>query len=1493
MTGIAKSKSEAEFKIECLRKERRVDGQEQDKPDFVTSALNNTLEIISDQLYQNRSHFLLELIQNADDNAFPSKVTPTLSFTLSSVRGSQHLRTDCNEVGFTFQDMDSICGAGKSTKKHVTGAKRGYIGEKGIGFKSVFKVADVVNIASGYYEFKFDRHKFLGMVLPILSPFPSGQRLLNHTQFMLHLRGDEDFNKIQNDLHSVEPQLLIFLRKIRELNIQTSHIKTRYHVNSDASNAILGEIATISTQRSNGAVEERKYLVRRQDARGLPTDPRRQGVTTSEVVFAFPINNSDNTAISTQKAFAFLPIDDFGFKFLIHADFLLVASREGLNYDSTWNLALRDAIQQAFVTAIKRFVDMPKGQSGLGLRYGWPKYIKHHQHSQDFWNKLAQAILHDLRGQHILESRNECSYHRPNELRFLPTEFRYQGNAIFESFYLRQVHLSFNYDHVFDELSLLGVQQTSIEDLVDEFSIWIAEYGVSGLSARSMKWHQTVASLFSDQVQLKNTLSGLPIIPLRDGSWVSANTPNLYLRAETGDEYVPASIDISIVDEDASKDPVRRRFYQFLGIKIYTPKLVCNLILELHSGHPSSVANRTPGDLVMDAAYLFKHRNLLEREGAPQMYFLVKNQGNPSRRSSQIYVVDHASVPSLIDKYKDTPGNPFYILDEEYGDFYAGDEVTKRKFYKWLLQSEHISTVPILIQNHHLTAEWAFLQKRDVADLLLVVEQACKNSAIPPQLSQSVPELQVECRDGVGRRQPLANLAVPTKDLLRACPHIAFAKLPNPEKWKFLERFGIPATPNTTARLRELNALADLPIELVDKNAVHECYRGLSRSPEQHKRIILEMFMSKPLVFIVRPQPQWVKRSSCVWNAPAVLKQVTRLATRYSDCQKLFCDYLGVESANIKDVVDELCTIPEGPSEGIVQRCEELLTTLKGFLTLESEFTATQFLRVRHARVFPVLNAEHLTQPASESEVHLKSLQDLDWYIPDLLTLESAFRGKVDLLKFSVKSVTGLKSVFSKLRCQNLYLSSVVEETVMPQGLEVRDLMREQDLMTRLPYISSLETMAGARSSQNSRTIRAWSVPSVVITRCLDSIEIEEDNELVTFKEEPFFTDIYFRAVITPSNQPDVIFKLADFFSQQYAVKSEDMNLFILLLNTPLDNLNSTMAQHNRFIPDGGMLDYKSSNQRGVNQQESEPMDLVRDQHSELSERVQEDPDCIMITTEATEPIQMPVSSPSINFQHLLRQLVPSFESRSQSIANSARNFRISKHHIVRGSENARRIERLQQMLDSALGGSTSSIISQPTERGLPASVAGSGENDEPSLELPVAPSAQQVRTREIGFLGEVFIHKLFENQISGWSHEQWTSKLRVENGHPRFTELERNFADFTYTDDSGQMKAYFQNAGVDQATRWSNSTTYHLEVKTTTGSCNQPFFVSQNQVNMMRKFDKDPGNAYILLRVFDVDGDSPGLKIYPSPWGLGLTGILGFSAPGGYEVLEVRQLPL
>lgn len=81
------------------------------------------------------------------------------------------LRIDCNEVGFTAKNVEAICAINRSTKSGKTSYGE-YIGEKGIGFKSVFKAADVVWISSREFTFKFDKTKPLGMVSPIWAEFP-------------------------------------------------------------------------------------------------------------------------------------------------------------------------------------------------------------------------------------------------------------------------------------------------------------------------------------------------------------------------------------------------------------------------------------------------------------------------------------------------------------------------------------------------------------------------------------------------------------------------------------------------------------------------------------------------------------------------------------------------------------------------------------------------------------------------------------------------------------------------------------------------------------------------------------------------------------------------------------------------------------------------------------------------------------------------------------------------------------------------------------------------------------------------------------------------------------------------------------------------------------------------------------------------------------------------------------------------------------------------
>ena len=72
------------------------------------------------------------------------------------------------QVGFSEQNVRALCDVGNSTKQH----KVGYIGQKGIGFKSVFKVTDVAEIHSSGFHISFDliQHQSLGYILPTWVP---------------------------------------------------------------------------------------------------------------------------------------------------------------------------------------------------------------------------------------------------------------------------------------------------------------------------------------------------------------------------------------------------------------------------------------------------------------------------------------------------------------------------------------------------------------------------------------------------------------------------------------------------------------------------------------------------------------------------------------------------------------------------------------------------------------------------------------------------------------------------------------------------------------------------------------------------------------------------------------------------------------------------------------------------------------------------------------------------------------------------------------------------------------------------------------------------------------------------------------------------------------------------------------------------------------------------------------------------------------------------
>jgi HSP90 family molecular chaperone len=78
----------------------------------VRATLHRALEIVSKDLYSRETHFVLELVQNADDNRYAPGVSPELTFTLMP----ECVTVRNNEVGFSADNVRALCTVGDSTK---------------------------------------------------------------------------------------------------------------------------------------------------------------------------------------------------------------------------------------------------------------------------------------------------------------------------------------------------------------------------------------------------------------------------------------------------------------------------------------------------------------------------------------------------------------------------------------------------------------------------------------------------------------------------------------------------------------------------------------------------------------------------------------------------------------------------------------------------------------------------------------------------------------------------------------------------------------------------------------------------------------------------------------------------------------------------------------------------------------------------------------------------------------------------------------------------------------------------------------------------------------------------------------------------------------------------------------------------------------------------------------------------------------------------------
>ncbi|SPN99278.1 uncharacterized protein DNG_02315 [Cephalotrichum gorgonifer] len=519
----------------------------------------DSIKTLAENIYGSDARFVFELLQNAEDNQFRRAIKAGQSPFVSFQAHPNRIIVECNEDGFQENNLKAICAVGQSTKT----TRHGYIGAKGIGFKSVFIAAWKVYIQSGHFSFAF-KHKEgdsgLGMVTPVWQDTEEAiSGPLTRMTLYLHEEGDPENiahlrKTIFKQLDDLQETCLLFLKKLKEIRVEfydesgaverskAFRVKDAgsHDKNLEATICVSGETTMVS----------RIYHVTRHTAIGIAKSDNRKNLTeadgeassTAEIVLAFPLTATLEPLVKPQHLFAFLPVREGNFKFIIQSDFDTSANRQDIHTTSRRNVDLLDGIADADI---------------LG----------------GFWAELMEKIKHRLSLSPVLMSRHTTALRMVKDVCILPANCEDEnGDCLFDD---RHADLMLSKAYPADAIStLIG------------YGLKAANYGIIfGLVRRDLnsdesrmkslsstaEWHSRVAALFNDCFEDSlgraiPVLRSLPILPLWSGEWVSANSGPVYFPT-TNTIPVPQAVDLRLLDPAAIVNAQRKVLFQHLGAK--------------------------------------------------------------------------------------------------------------------------------------------------------------------------------------------------------------------------------------------------------------------------------------------------------------------------------------------------------------------------------------------------------------------------------------------------------------------------------------------------------------------------------------------------------------------------------------------------------------------------------------------------------------------------------------------------------------------------------------------------------------------------------------------------------------------------------------------------------------------------------------------------------------------------------------------------------------
>lgn len=548
----------------------------------LASDLQDSIQHLAEGLYSKDVHFIFELIQNAEDNTYENR-EPSLSFRLIKTDPTATQNSDGaliiqnNEVGFSMDNVNAICSVGKTTKSKI----QGYIGEKGIGFKSVFRVTTNPHIFSNGYCFRMpenDEETGLGYIVPKwVENVPKGIDPTITTIILPLDKSGFGHAAIEEMLRDIEPETILFLLKLKEIRIETDTGDSLTILKNDVTVPHVQILIEGKKQgESFSKVAEFLLYSKSFDKPPTITHEKRIGVDQRDVSIAFPLSEDKE---SVGRLFAYLPVrSDTGLPFLINADFILTSSREEVREDEPWNQWLMGCVAKLAGGALCRLKE--RGLLTIHLLDALASRIKEISDKSIFY-PIAHSVTDTFKNEELLPTDDEtfvkatcAKLARGSELRSLLNQD--QLRFLFQSPHaLNWLSAEITPD-LTPNLRLYLMEQLKIEEvrpekfvelLTDDFlekqdDIWIINFYSFLGKDRTNLWKKPDAILRKRK-----------IIRLEDNSHVipfkSDGTPNAYLSLSTETNFPTVKKTISEAESAAE-------FLKQLGI--ITPDLFAEII---------------------------------------------------------------------------------------------------------------------------------------------------------------------------------------------------------------------------------------------------------------------------------------------------------------------------------------------------------------------------------------------------------------------------------------------------------------------------------------------------------------------------------------------------------------------------------------------------------------------------------------------------------------------------------------------------------------------------------------------------------------------------------------------------------------------------------------------------------------------------------------------------------------------------------------------------